>query len=251
MIDTSAAGQAEDRPVAALIRGHERAALDQLGEWIRERSDRPVRVTSVKGSPSWEIVKAAKKAGRIAAGRNAPEGKVWIRIFPHKSISKKPAETRQGSGKGDVDYWAAVVKPGTILYEIDGVSEDIAREALRLVEKVREREEREFCLLLHGDATYGIPDGDGMMEFSCRLMDDPQGLKDEADRRVDQRLTAAERFKAQGLLDGWALCSDYCFNNGPFMSPAQFAEFVRKRLHRALLWQRSAPRPAEKRSTYR
>ena len=73
------------------------------------------------------------EAGRIACGRNAPEGKVFIRIFPHKSVSKKPAETRQGSGKGDVDYWAAVVKPGTILYELDGVTEDVAKRAFNRV----------------------------------------------------------------------------------------------------------------------
>ena len=73
------------------------------------------------------------EAGRITCGRNAPEGKVWIRIFPHKSITKKPAETRQGSGKGDVDFWAAVVKPGTILYELDGVSEAVAKRAFNRV----------------------------------------------------------------------------------------------------------------------
>ena len=72
-------------------------------------------------------------AGRVTCGRNAPEGKVFIRIFPHKSISKKPAETRQGSGKGDVDYWAAVVKPGTILFELDGVTEDVAKRAFNRV----------------------------------------------------------------------------------------------------------------------
>ena len=82
--------------------------------------------------PGWVSARVIE-AGRIAAGRNAPEGKVWIRIFPHKSISKKPAETRQGKGKGDVDYWAAVVKPGTILYEIDGVDEAIAKRAFNRV----------------------------------------------------------------------------------------------------------------------
>jgi ribosomal protein L16/L10AE len=56
-----------------------------------------------------------------------PEAKVWIRVFPHKSVSKKPAETRMGTGKGDVEFWAAVVKPGTILFELDGVTEDAAK----------------------------------------------------------------------------------------------------------------------------
>lgn len=82
--------------------------------------------------PGWVSARVIE-ASRVACGRNAPEGKVFIRIFPHKSISKKPAETRQGSGKGDVDYWAAVVKPGTILFELDGVTEEVAKLAFNRV----------------------------------------------------------------------------------------------------------------------
>ena len=59
-------------------------------------------------------------------------GQVWVKIFPDKPISKKPAETRMGSGKGSPEYWVAVVKPGRVLFEIAGVSEEVAREALRL-----------------------------------------------------------------------------------------------------------------------
>jgi large subunit ribosomal protein L16 len=59
-------------------------------------------------------------------------GKVWIRIFPDKPITQKPLEVRQGKGKGNVEYWAAVVQPGKILYEMDGVTEEIAREAFKL-----------------------------------------------------------------------------------------------------------------------
>jgi large subunit ribosomal protein L16 len=59
-------------------------------------------------------------------------GKVWIRIFPDKPISKKPAETRMGKGKGGPDHWVAVVKPGRVLYELDGVPEEMAKEAFRL-----------------------------------------------------------------------------------------------------------------------
>lgn len=59
-------------------------------------------------------------------------GKVWIKIFPHKPVTKKPAETRMGSGKGSPEYWVAVVKPGRIMFEMNGISEDVAREALRL-----------------------------------------------------------------------------------------------------------------------
>ena len=82
--------------------------------------------------PGW-IAARTIEAGRVACTRNAPEAKIWIRIFPNKSVSSKPAETRQGTGKGDVDYWCAVVRPGTILYELAGVSQDQARKAFNRV----------------------------------------------------------------------------------------------------------------------
>jgi large subunit ribosomal protein L16 len=73
------------------------------------------------------------EAARIAMTRYVKRGgKIWIRIFPHKSITKKPAETRMGKGKGNPEEWVAVVKPGVVLYEMDGVSRDVAREAFRL-----------------------------------------------------------------------------------------------------------------------
>ncbi|AWV87989.1 50S ribosomal protein L16 [Bradymonas sediminis] len=73
------------------------------------------------------------EAARIAMNRYIRrQGKIWIRIFPHKPITKKPAETRMGKGKGSVEQWVAVVKPGRVLFEMDGVPENVAREALRL-----------------------------------------------------------------------------------------------------------------------
>lgn len=73
------------------------------------------------------------EATRIAISRAMKrEGALWIRIFPDKPITKKPAEVRMGKGKGAPEYWAAVVKPGRILFELDGVPEEVAREALRL-----------------------------------------------------------------------------------------------------------------------
>jgi len=73
------------------------------------------------------------EAARIAMTRYIKRGgKIWIRIFPDKPLTAKPAETRMGKGKGSPDSWVAVIKPGTILYEMEGVSEEIAREALRL-----------------------------------------------------------------------------------------------------------------------
>lgn len=73
------------------------------------------------------------EAGRIAMTRFVKRGgKVWIRIFPDKPVTKKPAETRMGKGKGAPEYWVAPVKPGRVLYEMEGVPEDVAREAMRL-----------------------------------------------------------------------------------------------------------------------
>jgi large subunit ribosomal protein L16 len=73
------------------------------------------------------------EAGRIALTRHIKRGgKVWIRIFPDKPVSKKPAETRMGKGKGGPEIWVAVIKPGRVLYEIEGVPEEMAREAFRL-----------------------------------------------------------------------------------------------------------------------
>ena len=75
------------------------------------------------------------EAARVAINRYlSRRGKVWIRVFPHKPITKKPAETRQGKGKGSVEFWAANVKPGVILFELSGVSLSAAREAMRLAD---------------------------------------------------------------------------------------------------------------------
>ena len=82
--------------------------------------------------PAW-ITSNQIEAARIAMTRFIKRGgKVWIKIFPHKPVTEKPAETRMGSGKGSPEYWVAVVKPGRILFEIAGVPEETAREALRL-----------------------------------------------------------------------------------------------------------------------
>ena len=82
--------------------------------------------------PAW-ITSRQIEAARIAMTRYIKRGgKVWIKIFPDKPITEKPAETRMGSGKGSPEYWVAVVKPGRIMFEMAGVSEEVAREALRL-----------------------------------------------------------------------------------------------------------------------
>ena len=86
----------------------------------------------VAAEPCW-IRSNQIEAARIAMTRYIKRGgKVWIKIFPDKPITEKPAETRMGSGKGSPEYWVAVVKPGRIMFEIGGVSEELAREAMRL-----------------------------------------------------------------------------------------------------------------------
>ena len=83
-------------------------------------------------TPGWITARQIESA-RIAITRHVKRGgKVWIRIFPDKPITKKPAETRMGKGKGAPEAWVAVVKPGRVLYELEGVTESVAREAMRL-----------------------------------------------------------------------------------------------------------------------
>ena len=86
----------------------------------------------VSTQPSW-ITSQQIEAARIAMTRYIKRGgQVWTKIFPDKPVTEKPAETRMGSGKGSPEYWVAVVKPGRVMFEMDGVSEEVAREAMRL-----------------------------------------------------------------------------------------------------------------------
>ena len=104
---------------------------------MRGKALRGNRITNgefgiVATEPCW-IKSNQIEAARVAINRYVKRGgKVWIKIFPDKPVTAKPAETRMGSGKGSLEYWVAVVKPGRVLFEIAGVSEEIAREALRL-----------------------------------------------------------------------------------------------------------------------
>lgn len=99
-------------------------------------------------------------------------------------------------------------------------------EVFRLIDRIREKSGDRYFLMLHGDATFSLPAGGEMMAFVARLADEPEKVKEEAARMVRQRLAFAARMKAHGGLDGFALCADYCFNNGPFLSPAMFGEYV-------------------------
>ncbi|OGF47442.1 MAG: hypothetical protein A2452_02870 [Candidatus Firestonebacteria bacterium RIFOXYC2_FULL_39_67] len=100
-------------------------------------------------------------------------------------------------------------------------------ERRKMAEIIRNRSGDKYFLMASGDATYSLPQGDRMLEFSYRLADEPEKVKLEADMKVNEALKKAEALaKAKGALDGFALCSDYCLNSGPFLSPSQFSEFV-------------------------
>ena len=111
---------------------------------------------------------------------------------------------------------------------------DRVDECIRLVDLVREKSGDKYFLMLEGDATFSIPSGQSMSDFAARLAEEPEALKAEAARRVDRALARAERLKKRGGLDGFALCADYCFNTGPFLSPRQFGEFVTPYLARLI-----------------
>jgi uroporphyrinogen decarboxylase len=103
----------------------------------------------------------------------------------------------------------------------DGVDETI-----RQVDLIREISGDRYFIMRHGDATFSIPDGTHMAEFSYRIFDEPEKVKQEAQDRVNLALDRAEKLARHGGLDGFALCADYCFNSGPFLSPGQFGEFI-------------------------
>ncbi|MEE9168683.1 MAG: uroporphyrinogen decarboxylase family protein [bacterium] len=103
---------------------------------------------------------------------------------------------------------------------------DSVEETIRLIDLIRERTDGRYFLMRHGDATTAIPSGEDMAVFSYRLADEPGNIKSEAQALVDMALEQAALYQKHGGLDGFALCSDYCFNTGPFLNPLQFAEFV-------------------------
>jgi uroporphyrinogen decarboxylase len=108
-------------------------------------------------------------------------------------------------------------------------------EALSLIDRVREKTGDRYFLMMHGDVTYAIPEGGNrLVEFCYRLVDEPAAVKEEAAQRVDGALARAAILQRHGGLDGLALCSDYCFNTGPFLRPSQFAEFVTPYLTRLI-----------------
>jgi len=112
-------------------------------------------------------------------------------------------------------------------------------ENCRQADLIREQSGDDYFLMTHGDATMGVPGGAGMMDLIGRLADEPEKVKAEAEASVAAALERAEEYKKHGALDGFALCSDYCLNTGPFLSPSMFSEFVTPYLAKLIAGYRS------------
>jgi len=107
-------------------------------------------------------------------------------------------------------------------------------EAVRVAEQIRRISGDRYFLMAHGDNTFGIPDGNAMVAFCDRIADEPEKLEEDAARMVDGTLAEGEKARQAGVLDGFALCCDYCLNQGPFFSPNQFRQFVTPYLKRLI-----------------
>lgn len=130
-----------------------------------------------------------------------------------------------------IDYWADTYIAIAEKYHHSAIFVDTnpgdPDTTVRLMETIREKSGDQYFIMMHGDCTFGIPDGDGMMEFSERMYEDGDGLKADAQRMMERSIRYAQAIAEHpGLLDGFTLCSDYCFNVNPFFSPSQFGEFI-------------------------
>ncbi len=163
-----------------------------------------------------------------ALGKVHPEHRSY-----HQWLQMEPAE-RELHRRDMADLYIAVAQRfehSAIFLHPNPGNDD---ETMALVDIIREKTGNRYFLMRHGDATFSIPDGSHMMEFAFRMADEPEKLKQEAQAMVDRQLRSADRLKAHGGLDGFALCSDYCFNTGPFLSPSQFSEFITPYLHQLI-----------------
>jgi len=97
---------------------------------------------------------------------------------------------------------------------------------MRVLERIRELTGDKYFLMVHGDPTFAIPNGETMVEFSAQLYDEPEKIHDIAKRRLEEELEIQEKYHTNKILDGYALCSDYCFNTNPFFGPELFEEFI-------------------------
>ena len=120
---------------------------------------------------------------------------------------------------------------GIFFHGPGGWQEDDVRAS---IDHVRDVSGLDYLVTLHGDATYSLPDGEHMMDFVLRLIEEPQAVKDQAQRQVDEALARGARIAEWGTVDGFCLCADYCFNHSPFLSPQMFDEFVTPYLTRLI-----------------
>ena len=111
-----------------------------------------------------------------------------------------------------------------LIHQTGGIND--IEDAFRLIDIIRDKTDGKYFLMMHGDATYSIPNGNQICDFIYRLADEPDKMKKEAEQNVSDALEKGAKFAEHGGLDGFALCSDYCFNDNPFLSPAHFAEFI-------------------------
>lgn len=108
-----------------------------------------------------------------------------------------------------------------------------------VLEKIRKISGDEYFIMMHGDPTFPIPEGDTMLDFTAQIYEEPELLKDQSQKRVEEYTAWSRKFEGSGLLDGFALCSDYCFNTNPFYSPDLFAELISPFLKQILAVYRS------------
>jgi len=99
-------------------------------------------------------------------------------------------------------------------------------EHVATIEILKDIAPQDYCILVPGDPTYSIPNGENMIEFSARMIERPQEMKDHAQRQTDAAVERARAYKASGVVDGFCMCADYCFNDMPFFSPAMFDDFI-------------------------
>ncbi len=152
----------------------------------------------------------------------APElmGRDFLREEDLKNAS--PRETERLIAE-NAEYMVAVYE--RLEHDAFGVHYLSEEHTIQTIRRLRQLTGDQYMLFHHGDGTFPLPDGDGMYEFAYRLADDPEGLHEEAERRCADAIARNRRLLDAGL-DCFILCDDYCFNQGPFLSPAHFAEFI-------------------------
>lgn len=161
------------------------------------------------------------------------------RIHPSQQIFHQWDQMSTSEKKLHIDYNAETYIQTAEKYNhsailIDPTPGDFDN-VVKLLQSIREKSGDKYFLMMHGDPTFSMPDGDSMLDFATRMYEDEEGLKKEAEGRLNESLKIAEKMaKLDGLLDGFALCSDYCFNVNPFFTPDMFETYITPYLSRIL-----------------